>query len=428
MVKNFADLFQTRGDSGSRHASTYIKGLLGRMPGKNMERMADVIPEANQQDLQQFVSDSPWDDGPVWDRIAARANARLGNHRDSMLVIDESAFAKQGKASAGVARQHNGRLGKTDNCQVGVFSTLVRGCEATMIGARLFLPDEWTRDPGRCERAGIPKEAVIARTKIEQACELIDQARAQQVQFRLVAFDSFYGRDQGLLQHIADQDIIFVADIPIDTLVWTARPAGEKRPSNLGKSGARRADEIKQSKPVDIQLRTGENGDVIVQAAARRVWIWPGKAKAPLACWLLVTLQTDGTEKFTLSNAPEGTRLATLVRWQGQRFFIEQTFKTAKSHCGMADYQVRKYRGWQHHMALVGLGLLFLLEEKQSSSANMPMLSACDISEIIDWHFCTQPSHEAVIETILRRHQRRAKAAESKKRVQRKRRRNYVTK
>jgi SRSO17 transposase len=419
MITDFASLFQTRGESGVRHASTYIKGLLSRMPGKNMERMADVMAEANQQDLQQFVSDSPWDGRAVWDEIATRANARLGDHRDSMVVIDESAFSKQGKASAGVARQHNGRLGKTDNCQVGVFSTLVRGCEATLIGARLFLPDEWTNDLERCEKAGIPEDEIVARTKIEQARELIDQALEQGVQFSLVAFDSFYGRDQGLLQYIHDQGLTFVADIPIDTSVWTTKPPGDKRPKNIGQSGALRADAVPLASPQKVRVRNAENGAVIVQAAAKRVWIWPGKAEVPLACWLLVTEQTDGTRKFTLSNAPENMKLETLVRWQGQRFFIEQTFKTAKSHCGMADYQVRKYRGWHHHMALVGLALLFLLDEKQCCRKSMPLLSACDISEIIDWHFCTQPSREAVIIAIEQRHRRRERATASKVRVQR---------
>ena len=421
MVTDFAALFHTRSHSGTRHATTYLKGLLSRMPGKNMERMAEVIPEANQQDLQQFVSDSPWAVAPVWDELATRANARLGNHRDTMLVIDESAFAKQGKASAGVARQHNGRLGKTDNCQVGVFSTLVRGTAATLIGARLFLPAAWTADPPRCQKAGIPAADIVARTKLEQARELIAQARAQGVQFRLVAFDAFYGRDQNLLQWIAEQGLLFVADTPSDTLVWTSQPVGQQRPKNLRQSGAQRADALQLGTPQTISVRTGENGAVRVQARAQRVWIWPGQATAPLNCWLLRTQQTDGTAKFSLCNAPADTTLATLVRWQGQRFFIEQTFKTAKSHCGMADYQVRKYRGWHHHMALVGVALLFLLDEKQNRSADTPLLSACDISELIDWHFCTQPSREAVIQTILERHQRRAKATASKLRVQRRR-------
>jgi SRSO17 transposase len=396
------------------------------MPGKNMERMADVLPDANQQDLQQFVSDSPWDHAPVWDAISAQADGRIGGHRDSMLVIDESAFAKQGKSSAGVARQHNGRLGKTDNCQVGVFSALVLGTEATMIGARLFLPKDWVSDPERCLKAGIPQEQIVECTKIEHAADLIKQASAQGVRFNVVGFDSFYGRDQGLLQDIHDLGHTFMADIPIDTMVWTALPKGEKRPKSMGDSGAKRVDTLRLSPATQVHVRDGENGAITVSAVMRRVWIWPGKAKEPLACWLLVTEQTDGTKKFSLSNAPDTTNLKTLVRWQSQRFFIEQTFKTAKSHCGMADYQVRKFKGWHHHMALVGMALLFIMDEKRINKAEVPLLSPCDISEIIDWCFREQPSRTTVLRVIEARHERRARATESKKRVQRRNRRQNL--
>ena len=86
----FADLFRTRGDSGERHAKTYLQGLLSNEPAKNMERIAEVIEGTSWQNLQQFISDSKWDEREVWDRTAQCANARLGGHRDSMLLIDES--------------------------------------------------------------------------------------------------------------------------------------------------------------------------------------------------------------------------------------------------------------------------------------------------------------------------------------------------
>ena len=108
-----------------------------------------------------------------------------------------------------------------------------------------------------------------------------------------------------------------------------------------------------------------------------------------------------------------------LVRWQGQRFFIEQTFKNGKSHAGRADYQVRKWRGWHHHMALVGLALLFVLEERHERRREMSRLSTTDITELLHWQFATQPSREAVIENIQRRHARRASATRSKQRVAR---------
>lgn len=76
---------------------------------------------------------------------------------DSVLLIDESAFAKKGIRSAGVARQWNGRLGKVDNCQVGVFATLCRGELASLVDVRLYLPRCWAEDDDRCRQAAIPE-------------------------------------------------------------------------------------------------------------------------------------------------------------------------------------------------------------------------------------------------------------------------------
>lgn len=430
----FADLFCTRGESGERHARAYLQGLLSKEPAKNMERIAEVITGTNWQNLQQFISDSGWDEHAVWDRIAQCADARLGGHRDSMLLIDESAVSKQGKFSAGVARQHNGRLGKTDNCQVGVYSVLARGPETALVGARLFLPDEWYEDKERCLKAGVPEEEIQARTKIDFARELIAQAREQGLGIQGVCVDSFYGRDQSLLAEVAAMGLRMVADIPADTLLWVAKPGGEVRPKNLGASGAVRADRIPVPALKTVQLRDGENGPVVVQVSGRRVWLWPRDNGAPSQWWLMVMVHSDGTRKHTLINAPEDTRLEVLARWQGQRFFVEQTIKTAKSHVGAGDYQVRKWRGWHHHMALVALALLFLLEEKQDCRHALPLLSAADITEMLDYYFCRPAGAEVVIDRILRRHQRRRMVTRSKRRVAQKRRRtdgnsrNFVTK
>jgi len=419
MMKSFAPLFNVYAEAGSANAADYLKGLMGKLPGKNMERMADVIDKAKQQNLQQFISDSPWSSREVWDAIASRVNARLGGHRDSMLVIDESCESKQGKCSAGVARQHNGRLGKIDNCQVGVYSALVCGVRSSLVGARLFLPDEWTDSQERCEKAGIPEAEIKPCSKIDLARELITQAVEQDLSFRLISLDSFYGRDQGLLMDIAKQGFTYVADIPTSTLVWSKKPKGKERPKSLSEVEAQRVDVIKHPVALSVHVRPSENRPVRVKASAQRVWTWPAAAAEPIEQWLLVTEQTDVTMKYSLSNAPSDTRLEVLVRWQGQRFFIEQTFKNAKSHVGMSDYQVRKYVGWEHHMSMVGLALLFLLEERMDHAESIPLLSPSDITEIIHWHFCTQPSREAVIDQIQQRHRRRERVSESKHRVDR---------
>ncbi|NOZ53156.1 MAG: transposase [Gammaproteobacteria bacterium] len=102
-----------------------------------MERMAEVVAGRDEQVLQHFLSNAPWDEQAVMDQVAVETDALLGGSAGSALYIDESAIKKQGKHSVGVARQWNARLGKVDNSQVGVFAALGRGDRVNLIDARL---------------------------------------------------------------------------------------------------------------------------------------------------------------------------------------------------------------------------------------------------------------------------------------------------
>ena len=107
-----------------------------------MERMEEAVVEADEQRLQHMLTDSDWEHRAVLDQVAQEANEWLGGTADSCLLLDESGFAKKGKHSVGVARQWNGRQGKVDNCQVGVFGALGKGHLATLTDLRLYLPKE----------------------------------------------------------------------------------------------------------------------------------------------------------------------------------------------------------------------------------------------------------------------------------------------
>ena len=136
---------------------------------KNMERMEEGVPEADEQQRQQMLTDSPWDHQKVMDQVASEADHRLGGTANSCLLIDESGFKKSGKHSVGVARQWCGRFGKVDNCQVGVFAAL--GCDrrVTLVDERLYVPESWCDDPQRCEQAGIPEANRSFKTKVALA-------------------------------------------------------------------------------------------------------------------------------------------------------------------------------------------------------------------------------------------------------------------
>jgi SRSO17 transposase len=413
------EVFRVRTRDESLHAQDYLAGLLSRCQRKNMERFGEDLPGVQYEDLQHFLSDSPWDERALWRWTGLEAARLLDGGLDNALLIDESAFAKKGEKSAGVGRQHNGRLGKVENSQVGVFSVLSRGKRAALTGGRLYLPEDWVKDPRRCKAAGIPKSEQKFRTKNELAWELIEQAEADGVAFGWLGMDAAYGRDQGLLLKIVALGKSFVADVDFDQQVWTECPPGPCRPRNLKESGTQRVDALwEQGKKSSrsIQIRSGENGRVRVKFWARRVWIWPPTSEIPFELWLLVSEARDGKVKYSLCHSLQDLGWEELAARQGQRYFVERAFEDGKSELGMADYQVRKWKGWHHHMALVGAAMVFALGERQRVGHASPLTSVRDVVEMVAWYFEAERTPDQIEEVIQMRHLRRKRAMESKER------------
>ena len=160
-----------------------------------------------------------------------------------------------------------------------------------------------------------------------------------------------------------------------------------------------------------VTLRVGENGPVAVRVWAQRGWVWPAGQARSRSWWLVVRADADGARKYSLSNAPAQTSRPRLGRLQGQRHFIERMLEDGKSQVGMGQYQARQWRAWQHHMALVGLALLFVLEERLWQKTAQALLSTRDIVEMLDWYFRGPRSAREVEAGVRRRHQRRARLA-----------------
>lgn len=402
-----------RAEKNAKHARTYLHGLLSETERKNSEAIADAAGGNTQsQDLQNFIADSQWDENAVFAHVAAQANARLGNHPDSMLAVDESSFSKKGRHSAAVARQYSGRQGKIDNCQAGVFTSLCNGPNAMLVDARLLLPEEWVKDKDRCKATGIPEESIRTASKTDLARELIERAEAHGIQYARVGVDSFYGRDSSFLCWLDARGTEYYADIPANTHVWLRKPKDIARPASPGKQGAIKVSDVTaingiREKFKRIKIRDAENGPVMVESLVRRVWTWPTGEARPRECWLLISKDQGGAIKYTFSNAPANTPQETLAKHQGQRHFIERNFHNSKSHLGMADYQVRKWRAWHRHMAMVALAGLFVAEERLFQTEGCPLLSTRDVVQLLDWHFRNTPTLEAVIEQIEKRHRRR---------------------
>ena len=174
-----------------RWAPVYLRSLLGPGERKSVEPMASRVAPGDVQQLHHFVSTSVWDTGPLETVLVQKAQEMVGGPR-AVLIIDDTALVKQGKHSAGVARQFCGELGKKANCQVLVSLTLARGEVPVPIGMKLFLPESWAENPERRRRAGVPED-VVFRTKGQIALEELDRVRIQGAEFGCVLADAGYG-------------------------------------------------------------------------------------------------------------------------------------------------------------------------------------------------------------------------------------------
>ncbi len=395
-------------------ARQYLCGLMQAVR-KNMERMAEVVPESNAQALHHFLANSKWDFRAVLAQVARVADQLIGGSEDTGLLLDESAFAKKGNQSVGVARQWSGREGKVDNSQVGVFASLVQGCLASLIGVRLYLPKRWVEDPDRCLAAGIPAEEIVFKTKSELALEMVHEARAQGLRFGWIGADAGYGKEPAFLRALDQLGEMFVIDVHRSQRIYLEdpHPAVAPRRSGRGRPPSRRVaqtpfvrvDRWAAQQPDEawqrMRVRPAAKGDIEVLFLHRRVWLWKPGESQPHHWHLLVVREMHSAERihYALSNAPETTPGERLVHLQRQRFWIEQSIKEAKSEAGLGDYQVRGWLAWHHHMALVMMAMVFMLGERLHQKPAHPLLSCSDIEQLLA-HFL--PQRGSTIEEVLR--------------------------
>lgn len=412
-------------------ARSYLSGLLMKSPRKNMERMEEYVPEFNYQAQQQFLSDSPWDYRVLMEQVAKDVDSLLGG-KDSVLVIDESAFAKQGKKSVGVARQWNGRLGKVDNSQVGVFAVLTNGTHGALVDNRLYLPKEWIDAPERCESAGIPSDACVLKKKSELAIEMVDAACKNGLRFDCVASDAGYGKEPQYLRDLDDRGLTFISDVHRDQCIYLndPKPRLPERKSEKGRAPTQRRTQEKavtveehfRERPETewnyFELQETTRGKIKVKAIATRAWFWDKNEEQAREWWAVCVKYIDtGDTKWFVSNAPSTIGLRALLLLHGKRFWVERTFEDAKGSVGMADYQARGWLAWHHHMAMVSLALLFLLRERTVHNLEIDLLSCNDIVDLLNIYLPrADTTPEAVVRSIERRHRKRRAAIESARR------------
>lgn len=232
-ILRYENLFRSKTHTYSDKATQYLRGLF-QSEKRNIEKMCEKVEDSNMQNLQHFISNSPWDAGAVMRRVASDTDKLFReNEEKTGLLIDESGMKKQGKKSVGVARQYLGSSGKVGNGQAGVFASPVQGDKVVIIGTRLYLPDERTDDRKRCREAGIPEDKTVFRTECELASDMVLCAGRQGTGFGWVGGDGLYGHDSELRYGPDDAGEFCLPDIHCDQNVYLRDPdpyIPEKKP------------------------------------------------------------------------------------------------------------------------------------------------------------------------------------------------------
>jgi SRSO17 transposase len=350
------------------HVGHYVGGLLSNLHSKDVESIA-YLHDQERQGLQKFIGQADWDCKPLLAELARQVGQQLGE-ADGVLVFDPSSFPKHGTQSVGVARQWCGRLGKVDNCQVGVYLGYASRQEHALVDFRLYLGREWAASRKRCNEAGVPKDVRFA-TRHELALEMLDE-QGELLPHGWVAGDDEMGRSSWFRQQLRSRGERYLLAVPGNTLVRDLLAVPQYFSTGRRKKAPfARADTWAAALPEDgwetIEVRDGEKGPLPVQAAWTLVQA-KSEGKVSEAAEMLVVFrerQGDGTYKhdYLLSNDFLDAPVEELARVYKAEHRVEDCLKRAKSEAGLADYQVRTWEGWHHHQTLSLLATWFLLGE-----------------------------------------------------------------
>jgi SRSO17 transposase len=352
----------------------YMRGLLLEGRRKSIVPMAGRLPDGDQQGLQQFITDSPWDDVPVRRRLARRMTAEI---EPEGWVIDDTGLPKDGRFSPGVAHQYCGALGKTANCQVLVSVNAVTDRASCPLDWRLFLPEGWDADAERRAKAKIPDD-VRHRPKWQLALEIIDGLLGWGLERRVVQADGGYGDITAFRLGLEDRDLQYVVQVKA---VTSAQPADAVPVAPAYRGRGRPPKARYPDKPVSLRdlvhaagvssaravtWREGDRGPLTSRFIALRVrpandaqrddgGVLPER-------WLLAEWPAgkDTPVKYWLSNLPADTPLERLVELAKLRWRVEHDYRELKQCLGLDHYEGRSYRGLHHHLTCVTVAHAFL--------------------------------------------------------------------
>lgn len=405
----YTSKFEVYHNNVSEQAWNYLQGILKLEKGKaNMERMEEESASLPYHQYQHFLTNSPWSAEGLIDQLGKDASQVMELEKEKRgqptgLLIDESSHLKKGKYSVGVTRQYAGTIGKVDNCQVGVYTSLCNGKRTTLIDERLFLPKSWVEDEARCEEAGIPLSHIVSKTKPVLALEMVDKALANNILFDWVGGDGLYGHNYELCTALESRHLLFVLDIHKDQRIYKEEPVlflpekktgRGRKPNTYQTLGvAQRIEkfdtELEQADWKKVRIRKTTKGWLNAWIYCGQVWVWDGKEPKARKRTVVIrkTIDRQGEivdTKYSLSNGSlQEHTIEDFAFFQAQRYWVERNFDDGKNELGMSDYQVRKWKGWHHHHAIVLMAMLFMLKEQIDKELDYPLMSLGDARKMV---------------------------------------------
>lgn len=351
------------------HAMMFVSGLVSDVDRKNTESIA-YRHDQDRKDLQHFIGESNWDHDPLMMELARQVGDELGRD-DAVLVFDPSGFPKKGTESVGVQRQWCGRLGKVENCQVGIYMGYVSAEEHTLVDVRLYISKSWAKDRKRRKKCKVPKN-IRYKTRHQLALDMLDQ-KGHLLPHAWIAGDDEMGRSSAFRRKLRDKKEQYLLAVPSNTLVRDL----DTNPPVYGGRGAKpktpfvRVDKWRMAISKDawetIDVRDGEKGPLQVKIAKCRVQAKTDRRRVGPEEILVVIRSRDESDKikhdYYLSNAAAATELKEFARAAKAEHRIEECIQRGKSEAGLGDYQVRSWPGWHHHQTLSLITAWFLVTE-----------------------------------------------------------------
>jgi SRSO17 transposase len=366
----------------------YLHGLLLDGERKSIEPLSRRVPGGNEQALQQFINQSPWEPSPILAAYRARMALAFASD-DGVIVIDDTGFPKQGKHSVGVVRQYSGTLGKRANCQVATSLHYASGQGDYPLALRLYLPAAWTSDPERWKQARVPSDECGFKTKWQIAIDLLDEVQAERLPHALVLADAGYGAVAEFREGLEQRREYYIVGLLGEEVVlteppcWiphTPRSARGRRPTRayLAEDGPRPVAIRTLAETLErttVCWRAGTKGKLEAEFAWVRVWPahrWGNGVPAEAipdgeatARWLLVEWRKDGTIKYALSNLPPDATLEQAVGLWKERWQVERGYEQLKGELGLDHFEGRSWPGFHHHAAMTFLAYGFLALERR---------------------------------------------------------------